>query len=102
MFLIIMTYFEFLYGIDKSLLTTVRQSGINKSIPKDNFRVISSASCIAVKRSYHHAKIQSFRKHKRDRGAKRELPVIVKKFSEIHTVENLRAEDCDFEINGWS
>ena len=35
-------------------------------------------------------------------GAKRELPVIVKKFSEIHTVENLRAEDCDFEINGWS
>ena len=35
-------------------------------------------------------------------GNKRDLPVIVKKHSEIHTVENVKAEDCDFEIEGWS
>lgn len=34
-------------------------------------------------------------------GKKRDMPVIVKKHSEIHTIENVRAENCDFEIEGW-
>lgn len=31
-------------------------------------------------------------------GNKRDLPVVVKKHSDIHKIENLRAEDCDFVI----
>lgn len=32
-------------------------------------------------------------------GEKREMPVVVKKHSDIHTIENVRAENCDFEID---
>ena len=35
-------------------------------------------------------------------GNKRNLPVVVKKHSDIHKIENIKAEDCDFEIEGWS
>ena len=31
-------------------------------------------------------------------GEKRDMPITVKKHSEIHTIENIRAENCDFEI----
>lgn len=31
-------------------------------------------------------------------GNKRNLPVVVKKHSDIHKIENIKAEDCDFEI----
>ena len=34
-------------------------------------------------------------------GEKRDMPVIIEKHSEIHTIENIRAENCDFEIQGW-
>lgn len=34
-------------------------------------------------------------------GNKRNLPVVVKKHSDIHKIENIKAEDCDFEIEGW-
>ena len=34
-------------------------------------------------------------------GEKRDMPIIIKKYSEIHTIENVRAENCDFEIQGW-
>ena len=34
-------------------------------------------------------------------GEKRDMPIIIKKHSEIHTLENIRAENCDFEIQGW-
>jgi hypothetical protein len=32
---------------------------------------------------------------------KRDMPIIIEKHSEIHTLENIRAENCDFEIQGW-
>ena len=35
-------------------------------------------------------------------GKCRELDVKVEKYSEIHTIENVRTEDCDFEIRGWN
>ena len=34
-------------------------------------------------------------------GKKRALDVIVKQYSQIHTIEHVRAIDCDFEIKGW-
>lgn len=34
-------------------------------------------------------------------GEKREMPIVINKHSEIHTIENIRAENCDFEIQGW-
>jgi hypothetical protein len=34
-------------------------------------------------------------------GEKRDMPVIIEKHSEIHTIENIRTENCDFEIQGW-
>lgn len=34
-------------------------------------------------------------------GEKRDMPITIKKYSEIHTIENVRAENCDFEIQGW-
>ena len=34
-------------------------------------------------------------------GNKRELGVVVKKHSDVHKIENIRATDCDFEIEGW-
>lgn len=34
-------------------------------------------------------------------GKKRDLPVRIKKHSEIHTIEHITAENCDFEIQGW-
>lgn len=34
-------------------------------------------------------------------GEKRDMPIRVKKHSEIHTIENVRSENCDFEIKGW-
>ena len=34
-------------------------------------------------------------------GCKRELGVVVKKHSDIHKIENVVAEDCDFSIEGW-
>lgn len=40
-------------------------------------------------------------KNVRYTGEKRDMPIVVKKYSEIHTIENVRAENCDFEIKGW-
>lgn len=34
-------------------------------------------------------------------GEKRDMRIIIKKHSEIHTIENIRSENCDFEIQGW-
>ena len=35
-------------------------------------------------------------------GNKRSLPVVIQKHSDIHTIENIKCENCDFEIEGWS
>lgn len=34
-------------------------------------------------------------------GEKRDMPIVVKKHSEIHTIENIKSENCDFEIKGY-
>ena len=34
-------------------------------------------------------------------GNKREMPIIIKKHSPMHTLENIKAENCDFIIDGW-
>ena len=35
-------------------------------------------------------------------GAKRDLAILVKKYSDIHTIENITVEDCDFTIDNWN
>jgi hypothetical protein len=34
-------------------------------------------------------------------GEKRDMPINIKKHSEIHTIENIKSENCDFEIKGY-
>jgi len=34
-------------------------------------------------------------------GSKRSLRTVIRKHSDIHVLENITAEDCDFQIEGW-